>query len=251
MKEHLVWNMKGCIIMKKMLSMIMAIAMVASLAATAFATDFSVSDIQPTTSNMTDSTKTVNSVVKAKVKAPTIKVTIPTQNNVYLNPYKMSVTIPGVTNPSTDEIVALPGRITSESDVKLDFSVVVTGKAASGVTLEKASAVSKTTNSVYMYVYFKNTDSATAAVAAPETPVFTATDNAAIDSVLVQTTASKSTKVLTLNAATSSAPTYGAYLICGDIAKAPTAPWTDKHTVDVTIAFSIAPVQASTGTGNG
>lgn len=246
MKEHLVWNMKGCIIMKKMLSMIMAIAMVASLAATAFATDFSVSDIQPTTSNMTDSTKTVNSVVKAKVKAPTIRVTIPTQNNVYLNPYKMSVTVPNATNPSTAEIVALPGRIKSESDVKLDFSVVVTGKAASGVTLEKASAVSKTTNSVYMYVYFTNTAAANTAVTAPTTPAFS---GESIDSVLVQTTASKSTKVLTLNAATTSGttttPTYGAYLICGDIAKAPTAPWTDKHTVDVTIAFSIAPVQAS------
>jgi hypothetical protein len=230
--------------MKKLLSMMMALAMVASLALTAFASEeFTVTSTDPTDANLTDSTKTVNSTVKAKVKAPTIKVTIPTQNNVFLNPYKMSVTVGNAAK--TDTIVAVPGRIKSESDVKLDFSAVVTGKAASGVTLEKASAEAKKTNSVYMYVYFKNTAAADTAVAAPETPVFNATTDTAADSILVQTTASKSTKVLTLEAAAANSATYGAYLICGDIAKAPDSPWTDKHTVDVTIAFSIAPVQAA------
>jgi len=252
--------------MKKLLSMIMAIAMVASLAATAFATGDTFTPgtgEYPSSENFTDTTKTFTSTVKSKVKAPTIKVTIPTTNNVYLNPYKMSVTIDSTTH--SDEIVALPTVIKSASDCKLAFSAIVTGKASTGVTLEKASVKktatdgtvsdAKNTNSVYMFVYFAAAaDEATAkaltvpaADATSGAPNFAATStNPDINAIVVQTTASKSTKVLELEAAASdSAPTWGAFTVGGDIVAAPTTPWTDKHTVDVTVALSIAPVQAT------
>jgi len=233
--------------MKKLLSLLMAIAMVASLASTAFASDFEVGPTDPNDPNLTDSTKTVTSTVKSKIKSPTIKVTIPTTNNVFLNPYKMKVEVDNVAK--YDEIVSIPGTIKSESDVKLDFSAVVTGKAASGVTLEKASVGTKTTNSVYMFVYFANAADANAvkALTPPASPVFS---GAGTNAIVVQGTASKSTKVLTLEAAPENGATFGGFGIGGDIVAAPTTPWTDKHTVDVTIAFSIAPVQG-TGTGSG
>ena len=234
--------------MKKLLSLLMAIAMVASLASTAFAEDPPEVGSDGETV-LEDSTKTATSTVKSKIKAPTIKVTVPTTNYVYLNPYKMSVTVGSATQNGT--IVSIPGEIKSESDVKLDFSAVVTGKAASGVTLEKAPVGTKTTNSVYMFVYFATAadESGVAALAAPTNPVFSGDGTNAI---VVQTTASKSTKVLTLDAAPEDGAKYGGYVIGGDIVAAPATPWTAKHTVDVTIAFSIAPVQATdAGTGTG
>jgi hypothetical protein len=114
----------------------------------------------------------------------------------------------------------------------------------------------KKTNSVYMFVYFKNADTEAnaAAITAPDPDaennglLFTATtvDNVLTDAnaIVVGTTASKSTKVLTLAAGNTNA-TYGAFTIGGNIVAAPDAPWTEKHTVDVTVALSIAPVQAT------
>lgn len=252
--------------MKKMLSMIMAIAMVASLAVTAFASSTSdsyvgVSGGNPdasTSENITDTNKAFTSTVKSKVKAPTIKVTIPTTNNVYLNPYKMTVNVAG--SEKSDEIVGVPTVIKSASDCKLAFSAVVTGKASTGVTLEKASVKdsdgkdTKKTNSVYMFVYFGQAQTTTdpAAAAALSVPTadgavkFTATEDANANAILVQTTASKSTKVLELADGSANAQ-YGAFVIGGDIVAAPDTPWTEKHTVDVTVALSIAPVQASNG----
>jgi len=250
--------------MKKMLSMIMAIAMVASLAVTAFATSTSDSYVgvangnpgASTSANVTDANKAFTSTVKSKVKAPTIKVTIPTTNNVYLNPYKMTVNVAGT--DKSDEIVGVPTVIKSASDCKLAFSAVVTGKASTGVTLEKASVKdsngndTKKTNSVYMFVYFgqatdKTDPTAAAGLAAPGASdlVFTATNDTPANAIVVGTTASKSTKVLTLEAGDTTAQ-YGAFVIGGDIVAAPDTPWTEKHTVDVTVALSIAPVQAST-----
>lgn len=251
--------------MKKMLSMIMAIAMVASLAVTAFASSTSdsyvgVSGGNPdasTSENITDTNKAFTSTVKSKVKAPTIKVTIPTTNNVYLNPYKMTVNVAG--SEKSDEIVGVPTVIKSASDCKLAFSAVVTGKASTGVTLEKASVKdsdgkdTKKTNSVYMFVYFgqgqtKTDPDSAAAITAPaagdSSLVFTATEDTPANAIVVQTTASKSTKVLELADGSANAQ-YGAFVIGGNIVAAPDTPWTDKHTVDVTVALSIAPVQAS------
>jgi len=244
--------------MKKMLSMIMAIAMVASLAVTAFADEsFTVgSGEYPASENVTDTNKAFTSTIKSKVKAPTIKVTIPTTNNVYLNPYKMSVAL-DENNNSNSEIVSIPTIIKSETDCKLAFSAVVTGKASTGVTLEKASVKkddgtdAKKTNSVYMYVYFTS-DSVTASTTSiTPSPVFTAdTTHPNVNAIVVSTTASKNTKVMELADGSTTAQ-YGAFIVAGDIVAAPDTPWTEKHTVDVTVALSIAPVQASTGTGTG
>ena len=257
--------------MKKLISMALATVMAASLACTAFAT----------------STLTRTSNLSGKYNAPTINVTIPTSGAVVLNPYKLAYTVKAATDDTeavtaNDLIVFDEAQIINKSNVGVEISAVVTGKPTN-ITLEKASVKktnddgtvvdAKTTKSAYMYVWFANAtytagenegDPATVVGNYPMTgddedipdPAFTATtgdDARAIDAILIQSTASKSTPVLTLaapsvigedNAVEDADATYGVFKITGDIVSKPATAYDAKDKVDVTIAWTITPLIA-------
>lgn len=223
--------------MKKVLSLVLALALVLTLAAPAFATP-NVSAPDATTglygaeNNITGSTE-----------APTIAVTIPTTGSVTVNPYKMTVSIDSTNY--TDQIISAPQFIKNESDVDIAIDVTTTGEVAQGseavfATNNVGSTV--TTKSVFLYFeIMAATDGSTA-------PTWgTAYDSKAANMVAVAAKATTKKDVIKMGAGDST-ETYAAFHLAGNAATNPTKAWTSNDKVNVKIAFTVRPVMATTAT---
>jgi len=264
--------------MKKLISMALATVMAASLACTAFAT-----------STLTR-TSNLSGKYNAPTINVTIPTTGAVVLNPYKLAYTVKAATDSTEAVTANDLIVFDeAQIINKSNVGVEISAVVTGKPTN-ITLEKASVKktnddgtvvdAKTTKSAYMYVWFANaTYTAGAEEGDPATvvgnyatkdtsdtddtqipdPAFTAvaaTDNTParnIDAILIQSTASKSTPVLTLaapsvigedNAVADADATYGVFKITGDIVSKPATAYDAKDKVDVTIAWTITPLMA-------
>lgn len=238
--------------MKKVLSLVLALALVLGLAVPAFATD---------DGTVSDVTKSYTTTITGVTPIPTIKLRIPATGGVVLNPYGMKVSLsmdengkpqatPDDTDGSMDAIISATQVIESESEMELAVSATVTGKAATGVTFLTKEATNETTNSVYMYVGFKDIistaaadfDDAVQAATIPSTPVAVAKAGDPSDCVLISSKATTA-KVGTLELNASGKKSGLAFKLGGNAVSAPIKPWTDKMTAGATIAFTFSPAK--------
>lgn len=214
--------------MKKVLSLVLALAMVLALAVPAFAA----------AANTTDFTGTT--------EAPTISVTVPAAGTFIVNPYKMTVQDAAGAD-TTDQVVAATQYVTNTSDVPLTVDVTVTGTVegtAAFATASTQGSRAPTTNSVFLYAEFgiatKNDGTADPTWA-------DAYSTTATNQVLVGARAATKKAVAKLAATDGSTANYLAYKLAGDAASAPTVAWTaaDKAKVSVAFTFTASAVEAA------
>lgn len=249
--------------MKKVLSLVLALAMVLTLAAPAFASS-------GTTISGADKLATGASVkVAGETNVGVVKVTIPSAGTMVLNPYglKYSATVNGVDLTDKQDQVIYPTQyIASNSTAALDVTASVTGVVAGNAKLvaaafdpvgEHADGVKAPNN---LFLVMQTAD--VAAADTPTEPTWTAltttedlTDAAYVGDTngyvhkLVVSTRGVATKVGKLAASadtTGTANTYVAFRFTGLAEKNPDTPWTAADKVTATIAFTFAPTKATT-----
>lgn len=206
--------------MKKVLSLVLALAMVLTLAVPAFAGS-------STPSNTTDITGTT--------KAPTITVTVPASAAVTVNPYKMEVTVGS--DKVSDQIIFATQYVENTSDVALVFDVTVTGKKEGNAIFSTTSTAGKivATNSVFLYAEF---GAATADDGSGDPTWGNAFDTKATNMVAISDKAVTKKAVAELAATDGSTANYLAFKLAGDASSQPTTAWTASDKVGATIAFT-------------
>lgn len=210
-------------IMKKFVSMVMALVMVMALAVPAFADPLDATTIK-------DGAETT---LTGTTKAPTISVTVPATATFTFNPYQMTVQ-DGDGNDVQDQFVSANQAVVNNSDVAINVSATVTADVGGEAKLAAKSAAKATDNSVYVFAKF--------AASTAEADDFKWTDKGvkATQIVAVADNA-KETSLGTLAAKTNDATTSLYYTISGDAAQTPETAWATTDTVSVTIAFTFAP----------
>lgn len=234
--------------MKKILSFVLALALVLAVAAPAFATS------TPGSQEIIDPSKLATGVtnkVTGQTSVGTLKVTVPTSNTVVLNPYGLSLKVADGklddTNgtPSTATVITPMQYIKNESTSKVKVSVVATGTAAgnakfSDVAIDNDDADCPKTNSVCLALVW-----AAATATEPTSAVALPSDltAAGVKAIVLSTRASAKTEMETIPAGDTAAQ-YMAFNLAGNAVKAPTTPWTTKDTVGATLAFTFDLVAA-------
>lgn len=224
--------------MKKVLSLVLALALVLAIAVPSFAsTDNTLSAGGASASNVTTGTPEI----------PTINVTVPTTASFVINPYKMDVLPEGGTagtDEVSDTVISTNQVITNTSNIGLNIGVTITGKGGSGVTFVDSITDATKTNSVALEFIYK--------VLGDAADADTVKTTGAAEDLSAETTKAKVTAKATPieNGIALAAPAAGkangiAFVIAGDVVTAPTKPWTASMTATVTTVFTITPVANS------
>lgn len=183
-----------------------------------------------------------STIINATCRLPVIRVFIPSSGTVYLNPYKLSVSINGQSEDR--QIVSSRGRVYSKSDIPLDMDVTVTGAVKSGSTMTLASSPTGGSGSAKSaFVYFE--------IHQVDDPDYDLVDwDAEYDAAkhIVVTDGVPITKksIMTLPAMTMDkevAPGgYALFRLSGDAVRQPTDAWTSNDGLTVTVAFTFTPI---------
>lgn len=224
--------------MKKVLSVVLALAMVFAIAAPAFAAEQTVGAAGEAGSVQVDGSTHI----------PPVKVLIPaaTGNTVIVNPYGLDTSADD--SGKTDIIQSAPLFVESQTLVDLNMSVSVTGtpagKAVFSATPIASATKAVTTKSVFMYLNVKA--STKAEKDDPDTVAgIPAYDKASASQVVVA--AAKPTvkaNILQIPKATADDGTGSSYAVVqlgGDASTTPSEPWTEEDKVSVAITFTFAP----------
>lgn len=224
--------------MKKVLSFVLALALVLALAAPAFAGGGSTPNV--TAPDATTGAYGANAEITGTTEAPTIKLTIPTTGSVVVNPYKMTVTVDST--DYTDQVVSAAQFIKNESDVDVAIDVTTTGEVGTGSEAVFATTTvgpTVTTKSVFLYFeIMASTDDSTAPTWA------TAYDSKSASMIPVSAKATTKKDTIKLGAGDTTA-TYAAFHLAGNAATNPAKPWTATDTVNVKLAFTVRPAVAT------
>ncbi len=208
---------------KKILSAVLACSLLASMSVSAFAA-------------ATDLTQ--SSEITGTTQVPTINITVAATGTVTVNPYQMEVTVGS--KQVTDQIISATQYVESLSDVALNVSATVTGKAEG--TLKFATSPTNgtkpvTTNSVFMYF---EAGEATANDGTGDPTWAAAYDAKSANQILIG--AKATTKALgTMDASDGSTAVIWGYHLTGDAAPTPTVAWTANDKASATIAFTFTP----------
>ena len=218
--------------MKKLFALLLSCALMLGATTTALAAD---EEATPDENGVYK----IETEIESSVKAPTIKVTVPTTGAVGINPYGMEFEVDGLDEAATDKIISPVQFIKNESDVAISVDVSVSATPAEGVTLATAALKgTETTKSVFLYFEIANAEDASTE------PTWADAYNAkTAGHVIVGTEAKPTVKTGVVQlAAGDDAATYAAFHMAGDVASKSAKPWADTDTVDVKIAFTFNPV---------
>lgn len=241
---------------KKILSLVMAIAMTLSLAATALATDL---DEAPTAAAATATEHAAQYTGNTEVPVVNLVVT-GTNSTMAFNPYKLAVKVnaQGVpdsngTNTANDQFITKEIVIQNRTNVplKLEGSLKVTpylgdgapeGAAAASLS-NKAIAATETAKKLYVYADFYAYDDTYANV--PDTTK-TASSGARLTAASAGTAvkhAANSRVVMQATAGTEATQNYVYVKVNGEATNAPTTPWGayDKVQIDLVFSFQSQP----------
>ena len=145
---------------KKILAIALLGAMTLSMNSVAFAADTVVNAPEPTSG-----VYKADVDVSTEVSVPTIKITVPGDTKVAINPYKMAYEMDSV--EYTDVLANAEKAIKNESDVAISVSATASAKASEGSEVVLATTALKgteTTKSVFAYLEVaEKTDESTAA----------------------------------------------------------------------------------------
>lgn len=193
-------------------------------------------------SNAGNSRSTVISV--SKVRLPVIQVLIPTTGKVYVNPFKIPITIGSNDEESDDQIVSLPSSIVNNSEVPVDVDITVLGSVKEGSDMHLVTSPTRgsgTAKNAFVYFEVQQADTE---------DLDDVTWDPAYDSskhvVVVEGVVQNYPRTLTLPPRTLEgeiAPGgYAPFRLTGDAVKTPTVPWTNKDGINVIITYSFTPL---------
>ena len=178
-------------------------------------------------------------IITATPRLPVIKVTVPTNGQVYLNPLQLPVDIYG--EATTDKIISYPLTIANESDCAIQVDVRVSGAVKAGSNMTLASSPTNgtgTSKSAFVYFEIQSSD--------PYDPysVEWAPSYDAAKHIPVTTGGSSKSNVVTLEAVSMYGEVKGgaAFRLTGDAVRTPADPWTAKDGIDVTVAYTFTPI---------
>lgn len=193
--------------------------------------------------NPTDGVYSATVDVTTETTVPTIKVTVPGELTVGINPYKLEYAIGG--ENYTDSIANVEQSIKNESTVAVSISATA-GATAKGEAVLATTALkgTETTKSIFAYLEMKEK-------ADEDTPATFATayDTKATNQVVFTAKATTKKDMVTLAAGDSTA-TYAGFKIFGGVAAKPAKPWTSTDGVDLSLVFTIDPVVATPASGS-
>jgi hypothetical protein len=258
---------------KKILSLVLAVALAVSVALPALAEENTANTITMT----------------GEVNMPVISVALSANAGaITLNPYKLSYSLDGA--DKTDQIITKSFYVISNSQTPIKVDAVVTGIIPdnSGAAFAAATTAKSTKKEVYLWLdakpgtyqtvtSYKNKSDETDVITAAEYEELEAEGKAGYDAVttvsgkdpdtwdsafsssatnmvLVKKGANSKANILTLSAATvtdGTAPSVGAFKFFGDMTASPAATigdWTEADKVNVTVAFTFTADAVSTTT---
>lgn len=239
--------------MKKIISMMMALAMTLALAIPAFAS----SDVTISTALNTNG-HTFN--VTGLTKTPTIKVYVPTAgatDKLVLNPYALSFKFDDENANETakkDQIITSPIFLGSLSDVPLVIGMNVKATTAGNVVLATKSLAEDTkttTNSVFIWGQVVDAGTSATLPTVPTTfaTAYDTTEGKTGSMILVGADVTR-TGLYTIPACTATTGAANNKWACvkffGDAVKAPTTPWANTDKVDLAITFTFTPSMNTT-----
>lgn len=168
--------------------------------------------------------------------APKIVVTVPATAEVFINPYRIPVTID---NESVDDqIVSTPACIENQSEVAINVSVSIVGtiKEGSNIKLSMTSTQGTKLTSKTAFIYFEiqATDSDDPNMAYWD-------DEYDASKHLVVRNYSRSMKNIAVLDAGGKGDCFGAFRLTGDCVVKPKTPWSEDDGIDVTISFTFTP----------
>lgn len=237
--------------MKKILTLVLALAMVMALAVPSFAEEKE--DFE----------------VEGSIQMPNINIVMPNSGGVILNPYEMEVKVKDGANTTdvTDTVISDVMTVKNLSDVDLQVSLKVTANVAKNgtVTLEGSSVADEDEEvQAYLWIKFAISDgtktysdySSDTYAAGNGVLVLDGTeqDVGGFGHPVDDDEAASTTNTLQHRDSTSqdktAANTYGAldFMIHGDTSSS--SDWTDNDSVSVKVAFTFTPISRTTAPGN-
>ena len=242
---------------KKLLSLLMACAMILALAVPAFAAGDAYFDYDSESDQLTQPIE-----FQARMFVPTVKLSLPkiTENPVVLNPYKIAYdgttvtanTLNGkaVTNSTdqTKQVISPVYKIQNATDVKLNYSVVATATTEGKLALANSQiAANDTGNKAYVAVVFRKVGVLAANAVANDNSVeqtLDGSDKANFETIVLKTTGeakTDNTQPKYLNPATTDAPNFLEFQFQGSLSRLSTNPWTDDDKLTVNMTFTFTP----------
>ena len=176
------------------------------------------------------------------VRLPVIRVTIPSRGTVYVNPFKLPITIND--EDVDDQIVSVPANIANESEVPVEVDITVLGTLKPGSDMNLvATPTGGTGTAKNAFVYFEiqqsNSDD-------PEDVTWDPAYDPAKHSVVIENVLQTYPVKLTLPAMTRDGEVapggYAPFRLAGDAVKTPTNPWTKLDGINVIITYTFTPL---------
>lgn len=172
--------------------------------------------------------------IDALCMVPDISVVVPTTAEVFINPYRMPITIEE--QETTAQIVSTSATIENKSDVPISVTVTVTGTVNGGSDMTLSStATGGTGTRKRAFVYFEIQASSGVGQVAWDS------EYDAEKHLVVRTSAKTRENIVTLDAA-DGANRFGAFRLTGDCTASPRAAWNENDSIDVEIAFTFTPL---------
>lgn len=231
--------------MKKIVSMVLALAMTLALAIPVFAEDptFAAANADGHTFSLAGDTKT-----------PTVKVYVPAANaandKMVLNPYALPYKFGTETESHNDQVITKPIYLGSNSDVPVIVGMKVVATPAGDVVLASKSLAGDTkttTKSVFIWGQVVGAGTGAAVPTTEPTTFATAYDATAGKSGDMILVAAETTRTglytIPASADTTAAAnnTWACVKFFGDAVKAPTSAWAATDKVDLAITFTFTP----------
>lgn len=179
-----------------------------------------------------------STTIKALCDLPEISVTVPSTAEVFINPYRLPLTIEA--DETTAQIVSTPAAIENKSEVPLSVSATVTGTIREGSDMRLYSYSTQdqepALTSKSAFVYFE--------MQATSDP-----DQADWDSkydvekhLVIRSGISRTKKNMVIIAKADQQKHFAAFRLTGDCVPVPRRSWTEADGIDVEIAFTFTPL---------
>lgn len=230
--------------MKKLITLVLALAMVLSLGVSAFASDTTSDTTAGGTEKEIKAGSDYSVALTGSTKAATLKAVVPTTGQVIINPLQLEVTVEQ--KNIKDQIISATQSIQNLSDCNLEVKAKAIGTEKGNAKLvDTAEAANAEDEKLTVYMYMESLN----ASAGTEPAKW---DNAATMAVVSNTaTAPEATKIMVLDAkGTKNGKDYCVFRLNG--AAENTADWTTDDTVSVAITFNFnGTVEAAGMAGTG
>ena len=177
--------------------------------------------------------------IDALCQVPDVSVKVPSTGDVFINPYKMDVTVNATETDA--QIVSTPAAIENESPVPIQVTATATGKVKEGSDMGFSTAPTEgigTRKKAFLYFEIVATDSIDNAVWA---------DGYDTNKHLAIRAATRTKKNIVTLSESGKAGSVGAFRLAGDCAITPKVPWSDDDGLEVEIAFTFKPMARQQG----